>query len=173
MGPDISLRYRNPVELGWAAMIKFDHEFVGRAALEKMVAMGRRKMVSLDGSKRMFSTYMLRSSGRASRYQAIGEPSHFTFEGASNVIYADQVLADGKLVGVSSGRAHSYYYREMISLCSIDVEHSALGTDVVVLWGDPGTRQKEIRAKVARFPYFGQDRNEKLDVSAIACRAGA
>jgi len=52
-----------------------------------------------------------------------------------------------------------------------DVEYSTLGTDVVVLWGDPGTRQKEIRAKVARFPYLDQDRNENLDVSAIPCRA--
>lgn len=33
MGPDIRLRYRNPVELGWAGIIKFDHDFVGRKAL--------------------------------------------------------------------------------------------------------------------------------------------
>ena len=38
MGHDYKARYRNPVELGWAGMIKFDHEFVGRDALEKEVA---------------------------------------------------------------------------------------------------------------------------------------
>ena len=38
MGPDRRLRYRNPIELSWAGMIKFDHEFTGRKALEKIVA---------------------------------------------------------------------------------------------------------------------------------------
>ena len=36
--------------------------------------------------------------------------------------------------GISSGRMHSYYYRQMISLCSIDAEYSAPGSDLVVLW---------------------------------------
>jgi vanillate/3-O-methylgallate O-demethylase len=38
----------NQVELGWAPAIKFDHEFVGRAALEREVANPRRKMVTLE-----------------------------------------------------------------------------------------------------------------------------
>jgi hypothetical protein len=65
----------------------------------------------------------------------------------------------------------SHYYRDMISLCSIDVEHGQLGNEVIVLWGNPGTRQKEIRAKVARFPYLNENRNEHVDVSKIPCRA--
>jgi glycine cleavage system aminomethyltransferase T len=81
------------------------------------------------------------------------------------------VLKNGVPVGVSSGRMHSYYYRTMISQCSIDTEHSTLGTEVTVLWGDPGTRQKEIRATVARFPYLDENRNERIDVQSIPCRA--
>jgi hypothetical protein len=61
----------------------------------------------------------------------------------------------------------SYNQRQMLSLCSIDVEQGDLGTEVVVLWGDPGTRQKEIRAIVSRFPCLETDRNECFDVSAI------
>ena len=71
-------------------------------------------------------------------------------------MYADQVLKDGRAVGVSSGRQYSYYYRAMLSLCSIDVTEGELGSEVTVLWGDPGTRQKEIRATVARFPYLDE-----------------
>ena len=41
-----------------------------------------------------------------------------------------------------------------------------------VLWGNPGTRQKEIRAVVSRFPYLDVDRNEEVDVSTIP-RPGA
>jgi hypothetical protein len=59
----------------------------------------------------------------------------------------------------------------MISLCSIDTEHGALGTEVTVLWGEPNMRQKEIRATVARFPYLNENRNERVDVNTIPCRA--
>ncbi len=48
MGPDRRLRYRNPVELGWGSMIKFDHDFVGRKALEREVANPHRNMVTLQ-----------------------------------------------------------------------------------------------------------------------------
>lgn len=38
----------------------------------------------------------------------------------------------------------------------------------MVVWGEPGTRQKLIRAKVARcWPYFDTGRNQKVDVSQI------
>lgn len=170
MGTDISLRYRNPVELGWGNVIKFDHDFVGRAALEKEVANPRRKMVTLVWNKEdILDVY-------SSQYQP-GEP-YMDFDpvhipqhlGVYN-IYADQVLKHGKFVGVSSGRIYSYYYREMISLCSIDVDQGELGNEVTVLWGDPGTRQKEIRATVSRFPFLNEDRNENVDVSTIPCRA--
>jgi len=42
-----------------------------------------------------------------------------------------------------------------------------LGTDVVVLWVSPGSRQKEIRATVARFPYLQVERNDQVDVEKI------
>jgi hypothetical protein len=42
-----------------------------------------------------------------------------------------------------------------------------------VLWGDPGTRQKEIRATVSRFPYLDENRNEHVDVSKIPCAVAA
>ena len=55
----------------------------------------------------------------------------------------------------------------MISICSIDIGFSEIGTEVIVLWGEPGTRQKEIRAVVARHPYLDIERNEDIDVSKL------
>lgn len=81
--------------------------------------------------------------------------------------HADLVLKGGKTVGISSGRVYSYYYRQMISLCTIDVAEGELGNEVAVLWGAPGTRQKEIRAKVERFPFYDENRNETVDVNTI------
>jgi glycine cleavage system aminomethyltransferase T len=46
-------------------------------------------------------------------------------------------------------------------------DHAALGTEVTVVWGNPGTRQMPIRATVTRFPYLTGERNEAIDVSAL------
>ncbi len=171
MGTDIRLRYRNPVELGLARMIKFDHDFVGRKALEKEVANPRRAMVTLVWNKEDLIDIYASQFEQGESYANLDEPNHFPVKHGVHGYHADQVLKNGKLVGISSGRAYSYYFRDMISLCSIDVEQSALGTEVIVLWGDPGTRQKEIRAVVSRFPYLNENRNEKVDVSTIPCVA--
>jgi glycine cleavage system aminomethyltransferase T len=158
------------VELGWAKGIKFDHDFVGRAALEREVQQPRRAMVTLNWNvEDLVDIY-------ASQYRD-GEPYMWMDPidlgqyRSMNFLCADQVLKDGKEVGVSSGRAYSYYYRQMLSLCSIDVEHGSLGTEVDVLWGNPGTRQKAVRATVSRFPFLNEGRNEAVDVSAISCVA--
>lgn len=168
MGPDPGPRYRNPVELGWAGMIKFDHDFVGRAALEKEVADPRRQMVTLEWNTEDILDIYASQFWHGEPYPNMDRPNDCYYE-VPFIYHADQVLKDGKLVGVSSGRAMSQYYRKMISLCSIDTECSALGTAVVVLWGDPGTRQKEIRATVARFPYLDENRNQVVDVDQIPC----
>ena len=44
---DLRARYRTPVEVGWAGMCKFDHDFLGRAALEAEVANPKRTVVTL------------------------------------------------------------------------------------------------------------------------------
>jgi glycine cleavage system aminomethyltransferase T len=170
MGTDIRLRYRNPVELGWGPAIKFDHEFTGRAALQREVANPRRRMVTLEWNAEDVQD-IYASQFRPGEHYLPMEPCHSSQCGGRHQMWADQVLKDGKLVGVSSGRMQSHYYRTMISLCSIDVDHSALGSQVTVVWGEPGTRQKAVRATVARFPYLDENRNERIDVSSIPCRA--
>ena len=39
--------YLTPSDLGYGSIVKFDHDFVGREALEKMVGEARRKKVTL------------------------------------------------------------------------------------------------------------------------------
>jgi glycine cleavage system aminomethyltransferase T len=56
----------------------------------------------------------------------------------------------------------------MISLAWIDREFAIEGTEVKVLWGDVDHPQFEIRATVARFPYYdGKYRNETFDTAEI------
>ena len=168
VGPDPTLHYRNPVELGWAGMVKFDHDFVGRKALETMVANPKRRMVTLEWSIEDVVDIYASQFRDEEPYPPMDRPNDVYYESArAHVYHADQVLKDGKLVGISSGRSISQFYRKMLSLCSIDIEFSTIGTDLTVLWGDPGTRQKQVRAKVARFPYLNENRNQDVDVSAI------
>ena len=73
-------------------------------------------------------------------------------------MYADKVLKGDELVGVATSRGYSYYFRQMLSLCTIDVEHSKPGTEVTVVWGNPGERKKTIGATVALAPYKKDNR---------------
>lgn len=158
---DVRDWYRSPVELGWAKTIKFDHEFIGRAALEKEVAEPRRAMRTLvwNGDD-VAEVY-------ASLFQRDREPFQYMEmpRDQRGFMYADRVLRNGRDVGVTTSRGYSFYFREMLSLCTIDVEHADIGNEVSVIWGDPGKPQKEIRATVAAAPYK-QD-NRRLDLSKV------
>jgi vanillate/3-O-methylgallate O-demethylase len=146
---DIRDWYRSPVELGWARNIKFDHEFTGRAALETEIQRPKRTIVTLVwNSEDVQDVYN-------SLFRKAEEPYRFMEMPRENrgVTLADRVEHDGELVGVSTSRGYSLYFREMISLCTIDLAYREPGTAVVVIWGEPGQRQKMIRATVAPAPY--------------------
>ena len=81
-------------------------------------------------------------------------------------MYMDKVLKDGRLVGVSSSRGYSYYFRKMLSLCTIDVALSEPGTEVEVVWGNPGKPQRNVRATVAAAPY--KKDNRRADLQALS-----
>ena len=82
---------------------------------------------------------------------------------------ADKVLNEaGKMIGISSGRIHSYSYGTMISLGFIDPTYIREGTELTLVWGTPSTQQMDVKVRVARYPY-NKDlvRNEDRDVSEI------
>jgi vanillate/3-O-methylgallate O-demethylase len=75
---------------------------------------------------------------------------------------AHSVLMDGKEVGVATSRSFSFTFRQMMSHCVIDLDKSEVGTKVEVVWGNPGRRQKKIRATVAPSPYKKDNRRTDL-----------
>ena len=145
---DVSAWYRSPVELGWGKNIKFDHDFLGRDALEAELASPRRVIRTLVWNcDDVIDVY-------ASLYRQ-GEPFHVMEmpRDQRGFMYADRVEVDGNVVGVSTSRGYSYYFREMLSLCVVDVAHGVVGTELTVIWGEPGHAQKSIRATIAPAPY--------------------
>jgi len=165
---DLTDYYRTPVELGWDRYTEFDHDFVGREALEAEAADPRRVLVTLEWNEDdVVDVYAsLFRDGPTCKFMEMPHQQ-------KRAMIADRVLVDGEDVGVATMRGYSYYFRQMLSLCTIDVEHSDPGTKVTVLWGEgpnptsPTVEdhvQTEVRATVAETPYK-QDRR-RADLSA-------
>ncbi len=154
---DISAWFRSPVELGWGKNIKFDHAFVGQEALEAEVAHPKRKLVTLVWNADDITDVFASLFRQGEPYQFMDMPRQGWV-----CMHADQVLNGVKLVGTTTSRGYSYYFRQMLSLCPIDIELSKPGTEVIVVWGDPGKPQKKIRATVAPAPYKKDNRRTDL-----------
>lgn len=165
-GQDVTKRYANPVELGLGHMIKFDHEFVGRAALERIISNPKRQIVTLEWNKEdILDVYA--SQFTQDDVQFMDFATNPIWQAIMSKTFCDDVFANGELVGMSSGRMFSYYYRKMISLAIINTNQAAEGSEVQVLWGNPGSRQKLIRARTAKFPYIDLPFNNDIDVRQL------
>jgi vanillate/3-O-methylgallate O-demethylase len=166
---DIEDYYTNPFELGYAHMVKFDHDFIGRDALEQIDPAAQRKKVTLaweaDDVAQIFDS-MFDIDGES--YQFFDLP--IANYGASNF---DSVLdPDGNIIGYSMFTGYSANEKRALSLATIDPEIE-LGTEVHVVWGEPdgGTRkttvephkQISIRAIVSPAPYSETARLEYAD----------
>jgi vanillate/3-O-methylgallate O-demethylase len=156
---DITDYYLTPYDLGYGPFVKFDHDFVGRAALEKMAGNQKRKKVTLvwngEDIKRVFGS-LFHGGGDIEKYIDLPLANYSTLP-------YDKVLKSGKTIGVSTYTGYTYNERAMISLAMVDVEHSDPGVEVTVVWGEQGRgstkptverhQQAEIRATVASVPY--------------------
>lgn len=174
-GNDLSRRYRSPYDLGWGHMVKFDHDFPGRAALEAEAAANATTMVTLVWNADDITELYRKVQFGEGDVTPMPLPNDYNYlpgyPNKGQVLRADKVFVDGQDVGTSSGRTYTIWSKEVLSLATIRTEHAVEGTEVVVLWGDEGTDQVEIRATVARFPYLVDPiRNEKFDVSTIPSR---
>ncbi len=154
---DIADYYVTPHDLGYWPFVKFDHDFVGREALERMADNPERRKVTLawngDDVARAMGTLFER--GDPAKYIDLPLSNYSTWP-------YDRVLAGGDIVGVSTFSGYSYNERSMLSLAIVDVDVK-LGNEVTLIWGeeDGGSAkpvverhaQAEIRAIVSPCPY--------------------
>ena len=154
---DIADYYVTPYELGYGSHVNFDHDFVGREALERSPDPSRTKVTlawNADDVTRAMGT-MFRQNGRA-KYIDLPLSNYSTWPN-------DKVLKDGRMVGVSTFSGYSSNESSMLSLAMIDVAVSEPGTEVTLVWGEEGGgsakpvverhEQTEIRAIVSPAPY--------------------
>jgi vanillate/3-O-methylgallate O-demethylase len=152
--------FRKPGELGWGPRTLPGHDFLGRDALAADAASGGpvRILVGLTWNAADVAGVLTSMLGGGELPDQMDMPR---LAGPS----FDRVLLGDAEVGVSTGRTVSPALRVMISLCVIDRAHAAPGTEVTVIWGRPGTAQREIRATVTAVP-FKADRR-RVDVAAL------
>ena len=160
-GTDISDYYLSPVELGWKNRIKFDHDFIGRAALEVEVASPRRVGVTLefngDDVLEIFASLL-----RPGETFDFLELPHCQ----KSAVHASSITKNGRFVGISTRPAYSYYFKKVLAISFVDVELSEPGTEVEVVWGDPGHPRARLRATVAGAPYKDDKRRAPLHTSS-------
>ena len=150
--------YTTPYDLGYGPFIKFDHDFIGREALEGMADVPHRKKVTLvwnpDDLLKIFASLL-----------APGEVNYKYWD-FPNCNYAsssfDRIVKGGRTVGYSMFGGYSYNERTALSLGVVDPDIE-IGDELTLVWGEEngGTRkttvephrQLELRVKVAPTPF--------------------
>ena len=161
--------YVSPFEIGYGPFIKFDHDFIGREALEKMQSNNHRRKVTLAwNSDDVVAAYAsMFQKGQHAKYMDLPLSNY------ANSNY-DAVMGGDKMVGLSMFSGYSYNERSMLSLATVDSDIE-VGTEVVLLWGEePKTgkttvenyaTQTKIRARVSPVPYAEVVRDQYVEGS--------
>jgi len=151
--------YATPWDIGHGRLVKFDHDFVGREALERMANESHRRKVTL----------VWHPEDVLSVFQSLfedGTPAkHIDLPlSATARFHYDKVMdTDGNVVGLATYPGYTVNERAMLSLGSVNEEFAEPGTEVVMVWGEEGGgsksgtsieahRQVKIRATVAPVP---------------------
>jgi vanillate/3-O-methylgallate O-demethylase len=154
---DIEDYYLTPHDLGYWPFVKFDHDFIGREALEKIADEPQRKKVTLawNGDDVAQAMRTMFSKRDPVKYIDLPLSNYATWP-------YDKVLHDGETVGLSTFSGYSYNERSTLSLAMVDVDVE-IGTEVTLVWGeeDGGSAkpvverhvQAEFRAIVSPCPY--------------------
>jgi len=150
--------YTTPYELGYGPFIKFDHDFIGREALEKIKDQPHRKKV----------TFAWHGDDAAKVYGSLfypGQP-HYKFLDIPIANYGsssfDKVSKGGKAVGYAMFSGYSYNERTVLALGVVDPEVN-VGDELLLTWGEEngGTakptverhEQLDVRVRVSPVPY--------------------
>lgn len=125
--------YATPWDLNYGHIISFDHDFVGREALERLADQPHRRKVTLVWNPEDFASVFSRLVHDGPTAKHIDLPV-----AATGRLHYDRVEdADGAHVGFGTYPAYSYGERLMMSLGSID-ESIQDGAELTLLWGEDG-----------------------------------
>ena len=155
---NIEAYYMTPYELGYGSFVKFDHDFIGREALEKQAKAPQRKKVTFAWNAEDIGKVF------ASLFAPGVEPYKFFDLPLANYASSsyDKIMMGAKTVGLSMFGGYSHNERTALSLGVVDANIN-VGDVLTLLWGEEGGgsgkptverhKQLEVRVKVAPVPY--------------------
>lgn len=133
LGETVEDYYLTPYDIGYGHIVKFDHEFIGRDALQKLKDTPHKHKRTLRWSKddvvRIFASQL----GAGERHKFMDMPaSHYA------TCPYDAVTLNGAPAGISHYPVYTANLRSWISLALLDEAAAAPGTEVTLTWGEPG-----------------------------------
>ena len=146
VSPRIEDYYATPWDLGYGRLVKFDHDFVGRSALERLAGGPHRRKVWLrwndDDVARALASSLF---GGKERAKYLPHP-YASYGIAQN----DAVLSGDRTIGVSTFCCYTVNVGGFASIAMIDEADARDGAEVTVVWGeeDGGTSKPAVERHV-------------------------
>jgi vanillate/3-O-methylgallate O-demethylase len=160
--------YTTPFDLGYGFMAKFDHDFIGREALERLTDQPHREKAWLywqrDDVARIFASLYEQGDRR---FKFIEIPAAWY-----GSMQFDRIESDSRLIGLSTTAIYSSNARSFLSLCIIDSQELVHGSEVSLVWGEPNGgsanfaverhAQTRIRATIGGKPFAAHTEGSSL-----------
>jgi syringate O-demethylase/vanillate/3-O-methylgallate O-demethylase len=148
---DIEDYYCTPWDLGYGRLVRFDHDFTGRPALEKLADAPHRRKVWLRWDEQDTGRVITESLfGCAS---GTGHAKYLDLPVANYTAGPhDRVLLGDRLIGVSCNAAYTVNIGSFASLAMVDEADAVDGAEVTVIVGEPdgGSTKPTVERHVQR-----------------------
>lgn len=137
--------YATPWDLGYGKSVKFDHDFIGRDALEKLAEQPKRQKVWMrwndEDVQRVQASSLFGGENRAKSLDVPGVYAQSPY---------DKVLMGDRLVGVSTWNAYTVNLGSWWSIGMVDEAEARDGAEVTVVWGEEngGTAKPSVERHV-------------------------
>jgi vanillate/3-O-methylgallate O-demethylase len=160
VSPNIEDYYLTPYELGYGPFVKFDHEFIGREALERRARDARphRRKVTFEWNGEDLGRILASLCERTELPYKYFDLPIANYASSSY----DAVKLGDRVVGFSMFTGYSHNERCGLSLGVLDADIPQ-GAELTLIWGEEGGgtrkptverhRQCEVRVRVAPVPY--------------------
>ncbi|WP_198961168.1 aminomethyltransferase family protein [Pseudonocardia sp. MH-G8] len=129
---DVEDYYVTPYDLGYGKTVKFDHDFIGREALEQVAQGPQRRKVWLEWNDDDVARVVASSLfGGVERAKFLSVPSAWF-----SIIHYDKVLSGDDTVGFGMDPVYTVNHKHFVSLGVIDESKAIDGSELTLVWGD-------------------------------------
>jgi vanillate/3-O-methylgallate O-demethylase len=138
--------YVSPFDFGYGHLVRFDHDFIGRDALEKAAECPHRKKVWLrwddEDVMRIHASSLFGGDERA---KFLDTPL-----GRYARVQLDNVLVGDRSIGISTLCGYTVNIKSWMSVGFVDEDAAVDGTEVTVVWGEEngGTPKRNVERHV-------------------------